>query len=64
MWFFGFNWSDMIQPDDTIGAAIGRPQNNNNESTDPFAWEAYYAFKPNDSMEHRTTFGGKDKMVW
>ena len=28
---------------------------------DPFVWEAYYAFKPNDSMEIKPAiFGGTD----
>ena len=31
---------------------------------EPFIWEAYYAFKPNDSMEIRPAiFGGTDVMA-
>ena len=31
---------------------------------EPFVWEAYYAFKPNDSMEVRpAVFGGTDVLA-
>ena len=62
MWFAGLNWFDMFQADDKIGAAIGQPQTNENDTVDPLSWEAYYAFKANDSTEHRATvFGGTDR---
>ena len=62
MWFLGLNWADIIQADDKIGAAIGQPQTNENDTVDPLAWEAYYSMKPNDSMEYRgTIFGGSDR---
>ena len=62
MWFVGLNWSDMFQANDKIGAAIGQPQTNENDTVDPLAWEAYYSFKANDSTEHRATvFGGTDR---
>ena len=62
MWFLGLNWADIIQADDKIGAAIGQPQTNENDTVDPIAWEAYYSMKPNDSMEYRgTIFGGSDR---
>ena len=52
-----FNWSDMFQADDTIGLAFGAPiagTDNTTKTTkdvDPFLWEAYYSFRPNDSIE-------------
>ena len=62
MWFLGLNWSDMILADDKIGAAIGQPQTNENDTVDPLAWEAYYSMKPNDLVEYRgTIFGGSDR---
>ncbi|GIR26782.1 MAG: hypothetical protein CM15mP40_13900 [Alphaproteobacteria bacterium] len=62
MWFAGFGWADMFQPDDKIGVAFGQPQKREDETSDPFAWEAYYAFKANDYTEYRTTvFGGTDR---
>ena len=56
----------MIQADDRIGLAFTQPLkvtdcNGTCSSTeiDPFIWEAYYSFKPNDSMEVRpAVFGG------
>ena len=62
------NWNDMVQADDRIGIAIGSPMkvddvvdNNTKTEVDPFMWEAYYAFKPNDSIEVTTgVFGGTD----
>ena len=64
----GLTWKDMFQPDDRIGLAFTQPLkvtecNGTCSSTevDPFVWEAYYAFKPNDSMEIRPAiFGGSD----
>ena len=58
----------MFQEDDKIGLAFTQPLKvtacNGTCSTtevDPFIWEAYYAFKPNDSVEVRPAiFGGTD----
>jgi len=62
MWFAGFGWSDMFRADDKIGVAIGQPQTREDETTDPFGWEAYYSFKANDATEYRATvFGGQDR---
>ncbi len=66
-YFVGLNWSDMFQPDDRIGLAIGQPMKATKVSTgtlseiDPFMWEAYYSFRPNDSIEVTPAiFGGTD----
>ena len=67
-YFVGLTWKDMFQADDRIGLAFTQPLkqtecNGTCSSTevDPFVWEAYYAFKPNDSMEVRpAVFGGSD----
>ncbi len=64
----GLTWKDMFQADDRIGLAFTQPLkvtecNGTCSSTevDPLVWEAYYAFKPNDSMEVRPAiFGGTD----
>ena len=64
----GLTWKDMFQADDRIGLAITQPLkvtecNGTCTSTevDPLVWEAYYSFKPNDSMEVRPAiFGGTD----
>ena len=63
----GLNWTDMFQADDTIGIAFGQPIKGSNHTTsgtksiDPFLWEAYYSFKPNDSIEITPgIFGGSD----
>ena len=62
MWFAGFGWADMFTAEDKIGLAFGQPQQREDETSDPFAWEAYYAFKANDNTEYRTTiFGGSDR---
>ena len=54
-----FNWSDMVQADDVIGIALGQPIAG--DDTDPFIWEAYYSFRPNDSIEITPgIFGGQD----
>ena len=62
-----FNWSDIFQADDTIGAAIGQPINGSDpgtgvsEDVNPLLWEAYYSFRPNDSIEITPgIFGGSD----
>ena len=61
------NWSDMFQADDTIGIAFGAPMSGTDAKTtavkdaevDPFLWEAYYSFRPNDSIEITPgVFGG------
>ena len=63
----GLNWSDMFQADDTIGIAFGQPikgtdhTDGSTSDTDPFIWEAYYSFRPNDSIEITPgIFGGTD----
>ena len=63
----GLNWSDMFQADDTVGIAFGQPIKGSNHTTsgtasvEPFLWEAYYSFKPNDSIEVTPgIFGGSD----
>jgi len=62
-----FNWSDMFQADDTIGLAFGQPikgsdhTDGSTKDANPFLWEAYYSFKPNDSIEITPgIFGGSD----
>ena len=57
----------MFQADDTIGLAFGQPIKGSNHTdgsttdVDPFIWEAYYSFKPNDSIEVTPSiFGGTD----
>jgi len=57
-YFVGLTWKDTFQADDKIGVGLGQPQKAENESTDPFTWEAYYSFKPNDSTEVRPTIFG------
>ena len=67
-YFVGLTWKDMFQPDDRIGVAFTQPlkvtECNGTCSTtevDPLVWEAYYAFRPNDSIEVRPAiFGGRD----
>ena len=62
MYFVGLNWQDIFQGDDRIGLAFGQPQTRENESTDPFAWEAYYSFQVNDSINVTpTVFGASDR---
>ena len=63
----GLNWSDMFQADDKIGLALGQPMKATKVSSgtlseiDPFLWEAYYSFRPNDSIEVTpAVFGGTD----
>ena len=59
-----FNWEDIFQADDTIGVAFGQPIKGvepSVEDIDPFLWEAYYSFRPNDSIEIMPgIFGGSD----
>ena len=67
-YFVGLTWKDMFQPDDRIGLAFTQPlkvtECNGTCTTaevDPFIWEAYYSFRPNDSIEVRpAVFGGSD----
>ncbi len=65
----GLNWSDMFQADDTIGIALGQPIKGTDHKTagtvdtDPFLWEVYYSFKPNDSIEITPAiFGSSDSV--
>jgi len=61
-WFAGLSWQDMFQADDRIGVAFGQPTTNEDETVDPFAYEAYYEFKANDSVTITpTVFGGSDR---
>ena len=67
-YFIGLTWRDMFRAEDRIGFGVTQPLkvtecNGTCASTevDPLVWEAYYAFKPNDSMEIRpAVFGGTD----
>ena len=67
-YFVGLNWADMFQPDDKIGLAVGQPMKatkatagNTLSEVDPFLWELYYSFRPNDSIEITPAiFGGTD----
>ena len=62
MYFVGLNWQDIIQADDRIGLAFGQPQQREDETTDPFAWEAYYQFQVNDSVSVTpAVFGATDR---
>ena len=61
-WFAGLTWQDMFNANDKIGVAFGQPTTNEDETTDPFAYEAYYQFKVNDSVTMTpTVFGGSDR---
>ena len=61
-YFVGLNWQDTFQADDKIGFAFGKPTTNESESVDPFAYEAYYSFKANDSITITpAVFGGTDR---
>jgi hypothetical protein len=65
-YFVGLNWADMFQAEDKIGIAIGQPMKATKSTStltevDPFLWEAYYSFRPNDSIEVTPAiFGGTD----
>ena len=67
-YFVGLTWRDMFQADDRIGFAVTQPlkvtECNGTCTTadvDPIVYEAYYSFRPNDSMEIRPAiFGGTD----
>ena len=61
-WFVGLNWQDIFTPDDRIGVAFGQPTTNENSTVDPFAYEVYYSYQPNDSVTITPTiFGGSDR---
>jgi len=61
-WFVGLNWQDIFNSDDKIGAAFGQPTKNESSNVDPFAYELYYSFKPNDSTTVTpAVFGGSDR---
>ena len=49
-YFVGLSWLDTFNADDRIGIAFGQPQTREDNTADPFMWEAYYSFKPNDSV--------------
>ena len=57
-YFVGLNWTDLFQADDRMGIAYGQPQKVENETEDPYAWEAYYSFKINDSVTVTPTVFG------
>ena len=66
-YFVGLGWQDMIQADDRIGIALGQPVKATQVSSgtlsevEPFLWEAYYSFKPNDSITITpAVWGGTD----
>ena len=61
-WFAGLTWQDTFQADDKIGIAFGQPTTNEDETTDPFAYELYYSYKVNDSVSVTpAVFGGTDR---
>ena len=61
-WFVGLNWQDIFRAEDRIGAAFGKPTTNESSDLDPFAYEVYYSFKPNDSVTITPTiFGGSNR---
>ena len=67
-YMIGLNWSDMFRPEDKVGLAIGQPMKatsatagNTLTEVDPFIWEFYYSFRPNDSIQVTPAiFGGTD----
>ena len=62
----GLNWQDLFQANDTVGVAFGQPIKGTDhtagtDDVDPFLWEVYYSFKPNDSIEITPgIFGGSE----
>ena len=64
----GLTWRDMFQADDRIGVAFTQPLKvtevvggGATGEVDPLVWEAYYSFRPNDSIEVTPgVFGGSD----
>ena len=62
MLFLGLNWDDIFTPEDKIGIAVGQPQTREDDTVDPFSYEAYYQYKVNDGTAVRTTvFGNSDR---
>ena len=61
-YFFGLTWKDTLAPDDKIGVAFGQPQTAETDTVTPFAWEAYYSYKVNDSVTVTPAiFGASDR---
>ena len=65
-YMIGLNWQDIVQADDRIGVALGQPMKSDSDDVategDPFMWEAYYSFRPNDSIEITpAVFGGSEQ---
>ena len=61
-YFVGLTWKDIFSADDKIGVAFGGPQTADTDSVEPFAWEAYYSYKVNDSVTiSPAIFGGSDR---
>ncbi len=61
-YFVGLTWKDSFQADDKIGIAFGQPQTADTDTVEPFAWEAYYSFKINDSVTMTpAVFGASDR---
>ena len=67
-YMIGLTWKDMFNPDDRIGLAYTQPLAATEVSgggatgeVSPNMWEAYYSFRPNDSMEITPAiFAGND----
>ena len=66
-YFVGLGWQDIVQADDRIGIALGQPVKATQVSSgtlsevEPFLWEAYYSFKPNDPITVTpAVWGGTD----
>ena len=67
-YMLGLTWKDIFQADDRIGFAFTQPLaatevqgGGATGEVDPQVWEAYYSFRPNDSMEIiPAIFGGND----
>jgi hypothetical protein len=61
-YFVGLTWKDTFQADDKIGVALGQPQTADSDTVTPFAWEAYYSYKVNDSITvSPAVFGSTDR---
>jgi len=61
-YFVGLTWKDTFQADDKIGVAFGQPQTADSDTVTPFAWEAYYSYKVNDSITVSPgVFGATDR---
>ena len=67
----GFTWKDMFQADDRIGLALTQPLKATSVQgggatgeMSPLVWEAYYSFRPNDSIEVTPAiFGGSNVLA-